>query len=185
MQHNDRLTIRKLKAKCLGMAIFFTFTFALSIATAQEGVNAAGGDALGSGGSASYSVGQVAYQVHSGSNGSVAEGVQQPYEISVVTALDEAKGVNLSFSAYPNPVVDNLTLTVDQLPHSKISFQLHDMNGKLLKSGEVTGSQASIEMSDLEPGTYFVKVYAAGGNVRNGHIQSKREVKTFKIIKTQ
>jgi hypothetical protein len=52
---------------------------------AQENVNASGSNASGSGGSASYSVGQVFYQIHSGSNGSVVEGVQQPYEISVIT----------------------------------------------------------------------------------------------------
>ena len=45
---------------------------------AQESVNATGGDASGSGGSVSYSVGQITYQTHTGINGSVAEGVQQP-----------------------------------------------------------------------------------------------------------
>lgn len=44
---------------------------------AQESVNAAGGDALGFGGSASYSVGQV-YFTTIGENGTtVAQGVQQ------------------------------------------------------------------------------------------------------------
>lgn len=65
---------------------------------AQTSVNVTGGNASGSGGSASYSVGQFVYQTHTGTSGSVSEGVQQPYEISVVTGLEEAKGINLSVS---------------------------------------------------------------------------------------
>ncbi|MCP4553263.1 MAG: T9SS C-terminal target domain-containing protein, partial [Bacteroidetes bacterium] len=46
----------------------------------QTTANTSGGEASGSGGAVSYSVGQVVCQTYSGTNGSVAEGVQQPYE---------------------------------------------------------------------------------------------------------
>lgn len=139
---------------------------------AQESVNATGGNASGSGGSASYSVGQVVYTTNTGTNGSVAQGVQQPYEISVVTAIEEAKGINLSVSAYPNPTTDYLTLEVKDFELSTLYFQLYDMNGKLLQSEKITGNQTSIVMSNLVPATYFVKV-----------TQGNKEVKTFKITK--
>ena len=139
---------------------------------AQESVNVTGGNASGSGGSASYSVGQVAYQTHTGTNGSVAQGVQQPYEISMVTGIEEAKGINLSVSAYPNPTADYLTLEVKDFELSNLSYQLYDMQGKLLQNKRITGNQTSITMSNLVQATYFVKV-----------IQGNREVKTFKIIK--
>ncbi|MDD2634269.1 MAG: hypothetical protein PHW82_02085 [Bacteroidales bacterium] len=45
---------------------------------AQESVNTTGGNALGSGGSVSYSAGQVIYTNNTGTSGSVAQGVQQP-----------------------------------------------------------------------------------------------------------
>ena len=139
---------------------------------AQTSVNATGGDASGSGGSASYSVGQVVYNANTGTNGSVAEGVQQPYEISVVTGLEEAKGINLSVSAYPNPTTDYLQLKVESEKLKDLSYQLYDMQGKLLQSEKITGNQTSIVMSNLVPATYFVKV-----------VQESKEVKTFKIIK--
>lgn len=139
---------------------------------AQESINATGGYASGSGGSASYSVGQVVYSTHTGTSGSLAQGVQQPYEISVLTAIEEAKGINLSVSAYPNPTNDYLTLEVKDFELSNLNFQLYDMNGKLLQSKKITGSQTSIVMINLVPATYFVKV-----------IQGNKEVKTFKIIK--
>ena len=139
---------------------------------AQTSVNATDGDVSGSGGSVSYSVGQVVYTTHTGTSGSVAEGVQQPYEISVVTGLEEAKGINLSVSAYPNPTTDYLTLEVKDVELLNLHFQMYDMNGKLLQIEKITGNQTSIVMSNLVPANYFVKV-----------IQGNKEVKTFKIIK--
>jgi hypothetical protein len=139
---------------------------------AQTSVNATGGNASGSGGSASYSVGQVVYTTNTGTNGSVELGVQQPYEISIVTGLEEAKGSNLSVSAYPNPTADYLTLEVKYFELSNLSFQLYDINGKLLQSEKITGNQTSIVMSNLVPATYFVKV-----------VQNNKEEKTIKVIK--
>ena len=146
---------------------------------AQTSVNATGGNASGSGGLASYSVGQVVYTTNTGTNGSVAQGVQQPFEISVVTGIEEAKDINLSVSAYPNPTTDYLTLSIGEFDISNLSYQLYDMQGKLLQSGKITGNQTSIVMSNLVPATYFVKVIVKTQGI------ASQEVKTFKIIKTQ
>ena len=160
---------------------------------AQESVNATGGDASGSGGSASYSVGQVFYTTNTGTNGSVAEGVQQPYEISVVTGIEEAKGINLSVTAYPNPTTDYLTLEVKDFELSALHFQLYDMNGKLLQSEKITGNQTSIVMGNFVPATYFVRVVKTSHDlsqqevyhVKSNEVGAKQfnVVKTFKIIK--
>ncbi|MDD2386726.1 MAG: T9SS type A sorting domain-containing protein, partial [Bacteroidales bacterium] len=153
------------KVKSLLVATFLTFTLSLSTVQAQESVNATGSNASGGGGSASYSVGQVVYTTNTGTNGSVAQGVQQPFEISVVTGLEEAKGINLSVSAYPNPTTDYLTLEVKDFELSNLHFQLYDINGKLLQNEKITSDQTSIVMSNLVPATYFVKV-----------IESNREI---------
>jgi hypothetical protein len=148
------------------------FGFGLTGLQAQESVNATGGNASGSGGTVTYSIGQVVYTTNTGTNGSVAQGVQQPFEISVVTGLEEAKGINLSVSAFPNPATDFLTLEVENYELSALTFQLYDMNGKLLQNEKITGNQTNIVMSNLVPATYFVKV-----------TESNKEIKTFKIIK--
>ena len=142
------------------------------MAQAQESTNASGGDATGSGGTVAYSVGQVVYTNNTGTNGSVAQGVQQAFEISVVTGLEEAKGINFLVMAYPNPTTDYLTLRIDEFEISNLSYQLYDINGKLLQNEKITSDQTSIVMSNLVPSSYFVKV-----------IQGNKEVKTFKIIK--
>lgn len=158
----------------LKLSAVLLFGFGLTGLQAQESVNATGGNASGGGGSVSYSVGQAVYTTNTATSGSLSEGVQQPYEISVVTFVEEAKGINLSVSAYPNPTNDYLTLSIGEFDISNLSYQLYDMNGKLLQNEKITGNQTSIVMSNLVPATYFVKV-----------IQGNKEVKTFKIIKTQ
>ena len=161
-----------MKHKRLKLSALLFLGLGLTGLQAQTSVNATGRNASGSGGSASYSVGQVVYTTNTGTNGSVSEGVQQPFEISVVTGLEEAKGINLSVTAYPNPTTDYLTLSIADFDASKLSYQLYDMNGKLLQNEKITGNQTSIVMSNLVPATYFVKV-----------IQGNKEVKTFKINK--
>lgn len=160
------------KVKVLGLVSLIIFALSLSTATAQESVNTTGGNASGNGGSVSYSVGQPVYQTHTGANGSVAEGVQQAFEISVVTAIEEAKAINLLVAAYPNPTTDYLTLEIKDFKLSGLTFQLYDTSGKLLKNEKITEIKTSIPMGQLVPATYFLKV-----------IQDTSDVKTFKIIK--
>jgi hypothetical protein len=165
-----------MKHKKLKISALLLLGLGLTGLQAQEVIPAIGGNASGSGGTVSYSVGQVVFTTNTGTNGSVAQGVQQPYEISVLTGTEEAVGINLSVSTYPNPTSDFLTLSVfDSTPLSfqSMSYQLCDMNGKLLKSEKISDNQTSIDMSNLVPATYLVKV-----------IHGNKEVKTFKIIKS-
>ncbi len=161
------MTVKKLTS-CL----LFLLALGLTTLQAQQSVNAAGGNASGSGGSVSYSLGQAFYQTYAGTTGTVAEGVQQPYEIFVVTAIEEANGISLSMAAYPNPTSGILTLTINGIYVLDLSYQLYDMQGKLLENRKISGIRTSIVMSNLLPAAYFVKV-----------IQGNNEVKTFKIIK--
>src|SRR5574344_2625738 len=137
---------------------------------AQTSVNATGTNASGSGGTVSYSVGQVVYTNNTGTNGSVAQGVQQAYEIFTV-GIKETE-LNIFLTVFPNPTTDYLTLSIGEFDISNLSYQLYDISGKLLQNEKNIGNQTSISMSNLVPATYFVKV-----------IQGNKEVKVFKITK--
>jgi hypothetical protein len=172
----------KMQHKRLMLSAVILLGLGLTGLQAQESVNVTGGNVSGSGGSASYSVGQVVYTTHAGTNGSVTQGVQQPFEISVVIGIEEAKGISLMFAAYPNPTTDFLELKVDAsaivyrasagLSIQSLSYQFFDISGKLLETKKLEGNQTSIVTSSLVPATYFLKV-----------IQNNKEVKVFKIIK--
>ena len=138
---------------------------------AQEAVTATGGEASGSGGTVSYSVGQVVYSTTAGTNGSVAPGVQQPYEIAIITGI-EVTEINLELSAYPNPTTDFLNIKIGNYDHEKLWYQLYDMQGKLLENRKIVKSGATIKMESLPASTYFLKVTG-----------KQKSVKTFKIIK--
>ena len=180
------------------LQILFLFFLQIAGLQAQETLLTAGGDASGSGGSASYSIGQVTYHYNTGSSGSEAQGVQQPYEISEVQVIknanilkidnsypiefsssaiasdDNEKSINLKFTAYPNPTSDLLTLTIDFIETGdlNLSYQLFDLNGKLIESKKIENNSTGIDMYNLVPASYILSV-----------IKGNKSVKTFKIIK--
>ncbi|MCE9540408.1 MAG: T9SS type A sorting domain-containing protein [Bacteroidetes bacterium] len=138
---------------------------------AQETVSATGSNATGVGGSLSYTVGQVAYTTNTGTNGSVAQGVQQPYEISTTLGINETT-INLGLSIYPNPTTDYLTLKVEKT--DGLNFQLFDLQGRLIESKTVNSTSTNISLESQPSATYFLKV-AKGNQI----------VKIFKIIKNK
>ena len=138
---------------------------------AQETVPASGGEATGSGGTSSYSVGQITYTTDTGTNGSVAKGVQQPYDISIVTGI-EATNINLELSVYPNPTTDRLTLAVKDTELNNLKFQLYDLSGKLIQQDQLRDQSTQISMQSLSAGTYLLKVS-----------DNTKTIKIFKIIR--
>lgn len=140
-------------------------------AQAQQAVTATGGDASGSGGTVAYSVGQVVYTTNTEATGSVAQGVQQPYEISIVSGF-EVEQVNLSLQVYPNPTADYLSLNVGDLELSNLKFQLFDMQGRLIEDKKIANTIETIRMDNLPGAVYFLKVF-----------NNNKPLKTFKIIK--
>ena len=149
-------------------------------AQAQQATVATGGTASGNGGTVSYSIGQVVYTTATGTNGSVAQGVQQAYEITAVTGIEEAKGISLEVSAYPNPTTDLLTLTIGasiSFNDQPMSYKLLDMNGKIIETQKIVDENTTIVMSNLLPANYFLTV------VKTMDGKSSQEVKTFKITK--
>jgi hypothetical protein len=154
------------------LTIIFIQIIGLATLQAQTTIATSGGNATGTGGSVSYTIGQVFYQTHTSTGGSVAEGVQQPWEISVVTSVEEANGINLTVAAYPNPASDYLKLEINDFNFTDLSFQLFDIQGRVLQISKITDQTTTILMDNLVPAVYFVRV-----------IQGNREVKTFKIVK--
>jgi hypothetical protein len=139
---------------------------------AQNSVSASGGNASGSGGSVSYTVGQIFYNTISGSNGTVAQGIQQPYEISVVTALENTEGIILEYVVYPNPTSGLIKLIIKPFDYENWRFRLYDLNGILIQDKKIENEETEISLGKLSSSMYFLKI------ISNNH-----EVKVFKIVK--
>jgi hypothetical protein len=146
--------------------------FGFGTVLAQQTVPSAGGNSSGAGGTVSYTVGQAVYTAHSGSSGTVIQGIQQPYEIFVVTGLEEAAGIHLEFEVYPNPATDFVKLTIQKYKLENLAYKLYNVNGSLIKSGKITGEETVIDMDQLPQATYYLNIH-----------DQQREVKAFKIVK--
>jgi len=155
------------KKKLLLIGVYLSFTQI----NAQEAIAASGGNASGSNGSTSYSVGQVVYTTDYGTTGSVMQGVQQPYEIQTLLGIDNFN-ISLELSVYPNPTTNVLYLQVKKPDFEAIQYQLYDINGRLLENNRITTTSTIIQMDKYPMDVYLLKV-----------LDNNKEVKTFKIIK--
>lgn len=165
--------------------IAFILSGMIRTANAQEAIPAAGGTVTGQGGSVSFTVGQVVYTTVSGEEHTVSQGVQQPYEIWVVTSSEEIPISGIDIQAYPNPATDFVTLRVESALNQHFqpfAYELFDMTGRVLEKKTISSSHTNIPMGHLAPATYFVKVYHSAKTtflMQSSSVQSK----TFKIIK--
>jgi hypothetical protein len=143
------------------------------LAQAQEAIPVSAGTAVGSSGSASYTVGQVFYTTYTTTAGSVSQGVQHPFEFQTLSnpALTT---VSLTAVTYPNPTKDFIILKITDTTLQNLRYTLFDVNGKAIASGSITESSTQIQLKHLAIGAYVLKV-----------IQKNKSLKTFKIIKQQ
>jgi hypothetical protein len=152
--------------------VIIILCFGITTAKAQQSANTSGGNASGTGGTVSYSVGQMNYTTNNGTSGSACQGVQQPYEIFTLTSVDESKDLNINLSVFPNPTFDNLTLKIESTNTKNLSYLLFDLNGKLLATQKLDGTETKIAMNNYAAATYFIKIN-----------ENNNTIKTFKIIK--
>lgn len=160
-----KLPIRKFVILFCLVLSFFKGSFA------QQNSVTAGGNAYGAGGTVSFSIGQLDFEAANGPGGSITEGLQQPFEILVISGIEET-GINLILSVYPNPATDFVVLSVPNSSIENMSYVLYDIESKLIEKQKLNSSQTSIDMKDLANGIYFINV-----------IKKSIEVKVFKVIK--
>jgi len=168
------LKIKRMRLKTsidyLKICALLLFSSALTVLQAQNSINTTGKTASDIGGTVSWSVGQIVYKMHSGPDGSVAEGVQHPYEISVVDGIESA--IDLQLTVYPNPTFENIEIEAKNYNVQSLRYRLYNMNGLLLKTEKIIGSRAKISMQHYLPATYLLIVF-----------NENRALKTYKIIK--
>lgn len=150
--------------------IILFLLFSSNYLFAQQSVNSSGGNGSGTGGSLSFSLGQIDYVYANGSNGSVSQGVQQPFEIFML-GTNEIPEITLELSIYPNPTIDILYIKNKNVALEFI-YQLFDVTGKLIASSTKMMRQDQIDVSSFQSGTYIL-------NIKTNNNASK----SYKIIK--
>lgn len=155
------------------LVLMFVVLVSLLPLSAQSDVVTAGGKAVGSAGTVEFSIGQIAVQRAEADGAYILEGVQQPYEISVV-GTDKYPSITLEAKVYPNPTTDVALLRIDNFEQigGKLSARLIDGDGRQLRELTLVSPITEIDMVSWSSGTYYLNLF-------NG----KKLLKSFKIVR--
>jgi len=137
----------------------------------QENTVTSGGSVSNTTGSVSYTIGQVFYSSAEGENGSINQGVQQPYTAEIITGI-ELREVTLQL--FPNPTSELAILKVEPELIGLLSFSMYDESGRLILSSPMNNLENPIQLIGNSSGIYFLNV-----------MDSSQVIKSFRIIKTQ
>ena len=153
-------------------ALLFVFLFlCVSSVNAQNSVLAGGGNSTGTGGSISYSLGYIANLDGSSVDGTLNSGLQQPYEISVITGVKNTE-INLSIKSYPNPVSNFLVINIGNTSLKNLNYNIMTLDGKVVRRGIIQSIQTTLNFTGFKNDVYVLNVYTG-----------QQKVKSFKIIK--
>ena len=122
-------------------------------------IAASGGYSEGAVYSMSYTIGEaIVVTAQSGAH-HITQGFQQS-DIAVV-GIEELQP-EIDITVYPNPANDFLNISSSE--NTKLT--MYDMQGKLVRTMDITSSQTQIDVSDLSRGTYSL-VFEANGYAAN------------------
>lgn len=145
----------------------------------QTAFPALGGDASGSTGSFSYTVGQIEtqgiYTAVSGNHISgfaLTEGVQQTYPENEL-GIEEITPTDFAISVYPNPTSTGIVTVELTQNDAETHYELFATNGRLAQSGILQSNKQKIDISGCAAGTYVLRV----SNNETGHTHSFRIIK--------
>ncbi len=160
------------KIRFLSVGTFLCLLLCFSSVKAQLAIPCTGGIANGTGGSATFSIGQVNYITNLGANGTVCQGVQHAFEIFVVSGFEDVNYSNIQLLVYPNPTNDYLKLQVNASNVKCRVYQVLDSNGKLISAKLIENSETIIDLVNCASAIYYINI-----------IEEEKILKTFKVIK--
>ena len=143
--------------------LFCSVTF---LGLSQQNTLTSGGNANGTNGSVSYSVGQIDYSNAQGANGSINQGVQQVYEFHVGVGEE----LTMDVALFPNPTNEFVILQFENFTNT-LKYTLSDMSGKIVAKDNIEAEEIQIDMRQHAAGSY------------NLTISNDKNHQTIKIIK--
>ena len=133
--------------------------------------NTLGGVDIGTGGTVSYSVGQLVYSTDQSAGGSLAQGVQRPYRLASVEIKPSAPALN--FAVLPNPTDGDLLLRLSDKPEESPVYKVTDLKGRELLEGTVSYPDTEISLAGFASGTYLIQIQ----NTKNKPLQTLQIIK--------
>lgn len=142
-------------------AILVLITFVSQTAQAQSSINCSGGNCSSSLGNVCFSIGQPFTAIDRSSQGSVANGVQQPFEVLNVGVSTLANPV--TFLVYPNPTTQFITMNISHFAGERLVFRLLDLKGNVVKTQFIYSQQSLIDVTEFAAATYYIVLNSIDG----------------------
>lgn len=152
------------------VVLFIVNLFSTQMA-AQQVISCAGNIGKSNAAQISYTIGETVTNTIVGSETILTQGFHQG--IIHLTAIESIELSTIEVSIFPNPATDIVHLMILNNEQGNYTCSIFDLSGRLLISKDFTDNETDISLGFLIPSTYFIKVY-----------DKKRELKTFKIVKT-
>jgi hypothetical protein len=151
--------------------VLILFLITSSQCYAQTALSAAGGEASGANGKVSFTTGQVLYTTQNGNGQTENQGVQQPYEVSTSSNINENQIPNLVV-VFPNPTSGQLQLQIEKFTNNTFSYQLLNATGSIIQQYQIAQATSILNLQSFASGIYNLRI-----------IQTNGATKNFKIVK--
>ena len=113
------------------------------------------------------------YTAQSNSTTSLSKGVQQGFELFLITGIEEEDRFGLAAMVFPNPTSNYLTIEIKNYnPTMALELFLFDAKGQQVHRQRVVDVQTQIAVEHLASALYMLKL-----------VQGDKLVKAVKVIK--
>ena len=89
---------------------------------------------------------------------------------SMTVGLFDNTKPKAEFTLYPNPTVNDINITFDDNVNENVTFKIFDMSGRIVKQGNLFSN--NINVSNLNRGTYFIKLNVGNENVTKRFVKN-------------
>lgn len=137
---------------------------------AQEVIASSGNHFQNENFSISWTLGETMIETFESSDMLLTQGFQQP--LMIVSTMVEEPDLEFQVTAYPNPTSAHVNISTDIGQTQSLIYRVYDVQGRLISSNNLLGTETRVAFDDFQPGTYFIQI-----------VRDEKPVKTFKIIK--
>ncbi|MGC9343330.1 MAG: T9SS type A sorting domain-containing protein [Bacteroidales bacterium] len=160
-----------MKCKKLVILLSLMLIFSSAEVVAQQTMSSAFDNLSSTSGSVSYTVGQMLFTDLNNLDFQIYQAINIPIETFQKNNTGIVKK-ETSFYAFPNPCTDFVILKFNSIESTDLIYQLFDINGNLKKQGAITWNETQIELIDLPPSLYLVRI-----------LENQKEIENIKFIK--
>ncbi len=154
----------------IAVIIFLNLDSLVCQSLSQDVIGSSGDYFVGSNGSLSSTIGESETETIGTGKNILTQGFQQGSV--VITSLNIIPQADLEVNVFPNPATNYIILQIKNLNEKSLQYVIYDLEGKEFMRRNVTSFEEKIDLQNLKPSIYLLKV-----------LYNSDELNIYKIIK--